>query len=375
MGTAALVAVGCLLLAEFRGSEAAVSDPAPSTLAKPTETKGFIFGLDYADALPTETGTALGNSLDDADEVGAGWIRVDLAWYRIEPEAGRWDWSSFDRTVSYAKARGLKVLAILDQPPAWAREASCAADNWCPPADDDAFAAFAAKAAQRYSPDVVGAWEVWNEENLAYYWPGGADPAAYAAMVKSTAIAVHAVRPHAELVLGGMAVSGSTDSNLSAHDFLLGVAQVDALQYVGAIGYHPYSFPQMPGGAAAFTEIGVGPNSLAAVLDQYGAAGTPIWITEAGAPISPAAEPGSSAAAVTAAENLQAEYASALVAAATGNPDVKALFWFSDIDLPAQQLYYGLRRADGTARPAFTALHKAIEAFENSKPTGSPTTS
>jgi GH35 family endo-1,4-beta-xylanase len=363
IAAAALVAGGGLLLTQFRGTGTAAGDPAPSVLERPVETKSFIFGLDYADALPTLSGTALGQRLDDSDEVGAGWIRVDLAWYRIEPEAGHWNWSSFDRTVSYASARGLKVLAILDQPPAWARQAACASDLWCPPADDAAFAAFAAKAAQRYSPNVVGAWEVWNEENMAHYWPSGADPAAYAALLKSTATAVRAVRPNAELILGGMAVTDSSDANLSAHDFLLGVAQADALQYVDAIGYHPYSFPQMPDGASAFSDIGVGPDSLEAVLEQFDATGRAIWITEAGASVPSTAAAGSSQ--LADAEALQAEYATALVAAATTNPDVKALFWFSDIDLPGQQLSYGLRRADGTARPSFTALENAISAYEH----------
>jgi hypothetical protein len=327
--------------------------------------KGFIFGLDYADQLPETSAAGLSQGVGDAVSTHAGWIRVDLAWYRIQPTPTTWDWGSFDRTVAAAHADGLTVLAIVDQPPAWARMSSCATNQWCPPADDTQFAAFAAKAAQRYPATQVGAFEVWNEENLAAYWPGGPDPAAYTNLLAATATAVRAVRPAAQLVLGGLALAGSDGTTLSPADFLGDAAKDGALHDVSAIGYHPYSFPTMPQNSSAFRAIATGSGSLAAVLDDYGA-DTPIWITEDGAPVPDAAgDPTAAQPATRSEEQQQAAYATALVRAATSNPRVKALFWFSDIDLPAQHLYFGLRRADGSTRPSFTALGAAIAAYEN----------
>lgn len=324
---------------------------------------GFIFGVDYADQLPEESESEIGRSLDDPGAVGASWIRVDLAWYRIQPSPGSWDWSSFDREVAYAKARGLRILAILDQPPAWARVHSCAKQIWCPPKDDTQFAAFAARAAQRYPADVVGAWEVWNEENLGSYWLGGPDPEGYGALLKATSIAVRAVQPKARILIGGLAVAGSDGTNLSAQDFLLDVARSDFLPYASAVAYHPYSFPTAPAAAKAFADISTRSGSLSSVLDQYRQSSMPIWLTEAGAPVSGAAsDPDAADPATKNQERLQAAYATDLVAAATANPHVKALFWFSDIDLPGQNLYFGLRRADGSDRPALTAFKNAIAA-------------
>jgi len=338
------------------------SAPAPVTHHY---TKPFIFGVDYADELPEDSAAGLSTGLADADTVGAGWIRVDLAWYRIEPSRGVWDWSSFDRTEAAAQRDGLKILVILDQPPVWARKSSCATELWCPPADDAAFAAFAAKAVQRYPSSVVAGWEVWNEENLAAYWPGGPNPAAYTALLSATAQAIRATQPQAQILLGGLALAASDGVALSPAAYLADVAERGGLQDVSAVGYHPYTYPTMPGAAAAFRAIGTGSGSLAAVLDKYGAPSMPIWITEDGAPVAAAASDPTAAQPVTRQqEKDQAAYVTDLVRTATANPHVKALFWFSDIDLPKQGLYYGLRRANGSYRPSLLAFEQAIAAYE-----------
>jgi hypothetical protein len=328
----------------------------------------FVFGLDYADQLPEEPAAGLAARVADASDVQAGWIRIDLAWYRVQPTPQTWDWTSFDRSVAAARTHGLKVLAILDQPPTWARAASCAGNQWCPPADDTQFAAFAAKAAQRYPASVVPAWEVWNEENLTAYWPDKLNPNGYAALLRATSTALHAVQPTAQVVLGGLAVAGTDGVSISPADFLDDVGKAGALRYADAIGYHPYSYPTEPAGASAFTSIDTGPDSLVAVLNRYQVGTTPIWITEVGAPVSGAAQdPDAAQPATQAQERTQAGYATALVATVAADPHIKALFWFSDIDLPGQQLYYGLRRANGTARPSFTALLQAIVGYRAGK--------
>jgi hypothetical protein len=365
IAAAVLIVLGSVAMAVTSLPSGPAKAPAAVYTPRPSA-NGFVFGVDYADELPGQPESGLSRSLDDAYAVGSGWIRIDLAWYRIQPAPQTWDWSSFDRVAAYAKARNLRILAILDQPPAWARTSSCATRIWCPPKDATQFAAFAARAAQRYPQSVVGAWEVWNEENLGAYWADGPNPASYGALLRATATAVRAVQPDAEIVLGGLAVAGSDGTNLSAQDFLVTLGLAGTLRYASAIGYHPYSYPAMPGTAKAFAAIGTGPGSLAAVLNQYQANSTPIWLTEAGAPIGRAAQDPTAADPDTRhEEQLQAAYATELVKAATANPHVKALFWFSDIDLPAQHLYFGLRRADGTPRPSFTALENAINAYEN----------
>jgi hypothetical protein len=356
-----IIAIGSVAMAV----SALPSRPQPQSanIVESTDT-GYIFGLNYADELSAESAPALAQGFGDAVSAGAGWIRTDLAWYRIQSAPGSWDWSSFDRTVAYAKARGLKVLAVLDQPPAWAREAACATQLWCPPADASRFAAFAAEAARRYPVDQVPAWEVWNEENTTAFWAGGADPTAYGGLLKATATAVRAVQPKAQIVLGGLAVPHS-GNGLSPQDYLLAVARADCLRYADALGYHPYSFPKLPANAPDFAAISTGPDSLTAILDRYHAGAMPIWLTETGAPVGAAADPYTAGSIVARGEQQQAAYVTDLVHVATHNNHVRALFWFSDIDLPGQNLYFGLRRADGSRRPSFAALTDAISAYKN----------
>ena len=362
IAAAALIVIGSVAMAVSALPTPSAGSPAQQPRAS---ANGFVFGLDYADELPDEPGSALGGSLDDAGAVGAGWIRMDLAWYRVQPSPDVWNWGPIDRVVSAAKSRGLKVLAIVDQAPRWARAAACANELWCPPADPTQFAAFAAKAAQRYPADSVAAWEVWNEENLHTFWISGPDPGAYSDLLKATAIAITAVRPKAQIVFGGLAV-GSSRGDVSARDFLLGTARAGGLAYVAAVAYHPYTFPTPPASAKAFADLGDGPDGITAVLDDYQAASLPIWLTETGAPVPDATyDPHAADPSTRAEEQAQAAYATALVKAATANPRIKALFWFSDIDLPGQQLYFGLRRADGTRRPSFDALHQAITAYQH----------
>lgn len=357
---ACVIAIGSVAMAV----SALPSRPQPQAVHIIESTdSGFVFGLNYADELPAQSTSAIRQSLGDAVAVGANWIRTDLAWYRVQTGPGSWDWSSFDRTVAYAKSRGLKVLAVLGQAPVWARDPGCAAQLWCPPARDADFAAFAARAAKRYPVDLVPAWEVWNEENTTAFWAGGADPAAYGALLKATAAAVRAAQPAARIVFGGLAVSGS-GKGLSPHDFLLATARAGVLPDTDVIAYHPYSFPKPPSAAGVFAAISTGPNSLTAVLDRYGAGSTPIWLTETGAPVDAAADPYTAKSVVEHAEQAQAAYVADVVNIATHNTHVKALFWFSDIDLPAQNLYFGLRRADGSHRPSFAALTEAIASYK-----------
>lgn len=363
LAAAALIVIGSMAVAvaSVTGRSSGASGPGQPSISVDY---GFVFGLNYADELPAQSGSALGGSLDDAVSVGAGWIRTDLAWYRIQTGPDSWDWSSFDRTVAYAKARNLKVLAVLDQAPFWARDPGCTAMLWCPPADDARFAEFAAKAAERYPADIVPAWEVWNEENTTTFWSGGADPTAYGKMLKAAATAIKAAQPAARVVFGGLAVPGS-GNGLSPQDFLLAVAHAGYLPYADVIAYHPYSFPKLPDTAASFAAVSTGPNSLAAILDANGAGSKPIWLTETGAPVAGAADPYTAKSITDRDEQAQAAYVTDLVSVATKNPHVKALFWFSDIDLPGQQLYFGLRRADGTRRPSFDALQQAITAYQH----------
>jgi hypothetical protein len=335
--------------------------------AKPRGSIGtkLQFGLDYSDTLTWKSASALNASLQDAENLGAQYVRVDLAWedYQSTSAAFAPDFTRFDRVVSAANAHGLKILATVDFPPVWARESSCSPVSACPPAEDSQYAEFAAKAAARYAPQGVHDWEIWNEPNIPS-WSPGPDPAAYAKLLSKTAQAIHAVDSQAYVMMGGLAAQQPHPGipYLSPADFIVDVAKDGGFTDVQAVAYHPY--PGQPDAMTSSTieAIDSSPDNIVSALSRSGHPKLAVWITETGSSVPFALEPNASAAKIAQQEDGQALAATNLVSALAHTPDVAAMFWFDDEDLLSQRLVYGLHRADGTARPAFAALKKAISA-------------
>src|SRR2546421_7283932 len=97
-----------------------------------------------------------------------------------------------------------------------------------------------------------------------------------------------------------------------------------------------------------------------------------VWATEYGAPT---AGPGVTAttsdyqldaAPDHVSEDLQAVMASESVELAKSSPAIGALFWYTPTDggtdTSSRENFFGLRRFDGTPKPAYSALQEAIAA-------------
>jgi hypothetical protein len=69
-------------------------------------------------------------------------------------------------------------------------------------------------------------------------------------------------------------------------------------------------------------------------------------------------------------EQQQAVIAEAAVRAVEGNAAIRALFWYTDRDLGTDRAtaenFYGLWRADGTPKPAYSTLRSAVAALRRS---------
>ncbi|MEW2400066.1 cellulase family glycosylhydrolase [Streptomyces sp. NPDC046862] len=356
---------------------------ASSSASSSGKVRDVRMGIAYGDTLTWKSDKALNRALDDAVGVGAKWVRVDLSWNNIQPESAvNYEWHRFDRVAKAAKAHRLNVVAVIAYTPKWARVAGCTGSQSCAPADPDTFAGFAKQAAERYAPMGVHTWEVWNEPNIGF-WRPAPDPARFTELVKVTSRALRSADSKAYVVMGGLAgiKSDSKGNRLSPLDFLTAAAKRGVNKYVDAIGYHPYNFPALPsatpGTGTAFERISTVQGNLMAVLDTYGTPDLPIWLTETGAPTSGAGEV-SDGTTVTddtdhVTEARQAEIAVDTVKTAVANPHVDAMFWYTDQDLaPAEEKlrptrYYGLRRYDGSKKPAFDALKKAITDYEGKR--------
>lgn len=368
---AVMVTAACTIAATV-GSTGGSAGTIPS-LIKGTganaQAAGIPMGLDYGVTLFKANAATIDESLNEAVGLGDSYVRVDLPWDGIQPSDSETahDWSRFDTFVAAANAKGLKLLVTIVDPPIWARASACAAKEACGPVSAQAYADFAAAAAQRYAKAGVHDWEIWNEENLGSFATSANPAQAYTGVLEDTSIALHKADPKAVVVLGGLGMVQTTPARgwISAYDFLADVARDGGLGYADAIGVHPYDEPYLPADSPVFKQIDRDSHSLESILAEYGRANLPFWITETGATTEgpgPAAadESAATAGATHVTEAWQARIATATVVAATSDPHIAGLFWYSDVDLPASGLYYGLETAAGKPKPAYAAMKSAI---------------
>lgn len=180
---------------------------------------------------------------------GARWVRVDLNWSEVQAAGpDSYDWSVMDSYVALARSLDLRLLPVVSFSPAWL-------DGGASPANPKAVAAYAkflGEAVNRYSPQGIRAWEIWNEPNLAGAWAPAPDPVAYAGLLVAAYASVKAADDAALVISGGLspaARTGSKDGKLdhiAAVDFLGAMYDAGAAGSFDALGFHPYSWPRMP---------------------------------------------------------------------------------------------------------------------------------
>ena len=341
----------CLLAAP--GLVAADTAQAPDAAAVPSP--GPVLGIATGlDALRWQDGLDLRAELADYARLGARWLRTDLNWSVVQAAGpDSYDWSVMDRIVALAHEQGLQVLPVVGSTPDWAWVDP---DQPSAPADAEDFADFLTAAVERYRPAGIRAWEVWNEPNMAGFWPPEPDPAAYARLLRAAHEAIERADPGAIVVAGGLASAPQTDSEGTV-DHYGAVAFLEALYAEGAggsfdaLGFHPYSHPLMPGDPEPWNGWRLMAGPIRDVMAAHGDAGKPIWITEYGAPTH--AGGGVS-------EARQAEMLVEAWRLAEGYPWAGPLFWYSYRDLGADPAdpedWFGLVRRPGEPKPAYEAF-------------------
>jgi hypothetical protein len=117
-----------------------------------------------------------GQTFDEIQGFGVHWIRIVLYWQSVAPDAGSATAPAFDdtdpgaypgfgrydRAISEARARGLRVLLTVSGPvPKWATRDHT--DNVTRPSPDR-FERFMTAVGRRYR-DQISYWAIWNEPN------------------------------------------------------------------------------------------------------------------------------------------------------------------------------------------------------------------
>ena len=309
------------------------------------------------------TGPALQTRLNQYQAIGAKWARFQMIWSNVQsggPDS--YDWQPYDELIAGLVARGIQPLVVIDTTPSWARPADCQEQPTCAPAGPAQYAQFAAAAVARYHAEVHH-WEIWNEPNNAVFWQPAPNVGAYTALLKLTYAAIKRVDPDAEVITGGTAPEETTRGadgetvSISPVDFLAGIYRDGGGGSFDAVGAHPYTFPEMPGGSnpgSAWAQLDATTTSMRSLI------GRPrrwrearFWGTEFGAHTDPAGQgfvdETEQAAILTRGYELWSSYSWA-----------GPLIWFSYQDTGADPSlrddFFGLTRTGGAPKPAYFAF-------------------
>ncbi|MCZ7572757.1 MAG: cellulase family glycosylhydrolase [Ardenticatenaceae bacterium] len=324
---------------------------------------------------PTRSALMLGFNIADLNhaylirDLGGTWVKGFVDWARTEPERGTYDWRDADNTVRGAEDAGLVLFLRLHNAPVWSHPGRAAPST--PPDDPADFARFAAAVTARYRGRVA-AYELWNEPNLAFEWGNAPpDPAGYVALLRAAYPAIKAVTPAATVVAGALSsTGGGSAAAMGDLDYLAAMYAAGAARGVthDAIATHPYGFGKPPDAAA---DSGLGLRHVEAqraVMVAAGDEASLLWITETGWPVkAPAWDLGEHAAWALNFTTQAAFYALLPATVARQWPFVAALFPFNlDFSTVAwypagqQMRAYALLNPDGSPRPAYTALRRAL---------------
>lgn len=188
-----------------------------------------------------------------AREAGLAWAKQQFAWRDIEGASkGAFDWSHADSAVYLANAKGIDLLARLDNAPDWAAPGCFdSAKKTMGPAKNmqdwlDFLGAFVARYKGR-----IRAFEIWNEPNLAREWCAQPpDPAAYAALLKASYQKIKSIDPNAMVISAGL--TPTTQNNAQAMPDVLFVEQLYSAMgdksegYFDALGVHAAGYKAPP---------------------------------------------------------------------------------------------------------------------------------
>ncbi|MCL4465540.1 MAG: cellulase family glycosylhydrolase [Chloroflexi bacterium] len=343
------------------------NNPPPPVVNPPVTTSGFGYGMQAH-----LWGVPAAQPLDMVKGAGFNWVKQQLRWEWVEKNGkGQFEWNTPDAIVDQAAARGLKVLFSITASPQWANGGNRVT---APPLNPNDLADFLSAMATRYK-GRVGAYEIWNEQNLscAEWGCKPVNAADYVNLLRVAYQAVKAADPSAIVVSGALTPTGWNDGATAVDDvvFMDQMYAAGMKNYCDVVGAHPNGFDNPPGdwmdkatdddatmkGHPSFYFRRA--EQLHDIMVKYGDGNKKLWFTEVGwstANANPDYAYG--------AHNTEAEQAKFLVDAFTMSKNwgwVGAMFvWnlnFQTVVGANDEKYpYGIVRSDWSPRPSYTAL-------------------
>lgn len=186
--------------------------------------------------------------LDLIANLGFVWIRQTFDWATIEPMAGTYDWSVYDPIViAVAEHPDLRLVAVLDGTPTWARDSQALEHSFAPPSNTLDFADFAAAIAEHYG-NAIDYYQIWDEPNLEIHWGGlNPDPQRYSAMLQGAYQAIHANDTAATVIAAALAPTDERGpQNWNEAQYLQAMYGAGAGAYFDAAAGKPYGYNHDP---------------------------------------------------------------------------------------------------------------------------------
>ena len=175
-------------------------------------------------------------------------VKQTFAWRDLEPSRGEWHWARSDHILDDMERVGLRLVARLGQPPAWAQTHATVPPVISPPRDLAQWALYCRAVAERYRGRIE-AYQIWNEPNLAREWGGQKpDAAAYVELLAACSGAIREADPEAILISAGLAPTGNMDDHAIRDDIYLDhMYRNDFQRHIDVVGVHApgYAAPEI----------------------------------------------------------------------------------------------------------------------------------
>ncbi|MFO7540174.1 MAG: hypothetical protein R6X32_19200, partial [Chloroflexota bacterium] len=339
-----LVLVVCLLRPGTI-SPAAAEPPA----AQPAQARDWRFGVVESYEDPAA-----------AANLGVAWTRVRFHWSYVQAGGpGTWTPRVTEAQINGEVAAGRTVVGILIGIPDWARDGNRLPSGLWLPHDDpnNAWGNYVRQAVSRYN-GRINHWVIWNEPDIAdpsapgHTWDGSIED--FFQLQRVAYLVAKETNPNATIHLA--AFTHFWDPGY--FNRFLDVVAADP-----AAADHNYYFD------VATAHLYFQPNSIYTIIQSfYGAMGShgiwkPVWLMETNAPpIDDPAWPVSNWTLSVTQDEQAAYIPQALASALAAGAQRIAIYKMKDTegDRAANPEPFGLLRADGSRRPAYTTYQVAI---------------
>lgn len=297
---------------------------------------------------------------DDLDALGVGWEQITFDWRAFQPDSpGDFETDAVDP----ARLRGgREVVGLIVGLPEWASESGLLPDGLTLPDEDpgNVWAAFVRRLVRAYAPRGVHHWIIGDEPNVR---PGegtvqfAGEVEDYAALLKTAYRAAKAVDPDA--VIHAAAMNDWVDQAAGRDPYLarlLGVLAADPDAAANGMYFDVVTLRALGNTQRLSDSL----DSTRALLGDL--PGKSIWLELNASPtLDPQFPVPDPVFAVTLREQADFLVQGAALGWAAGVERIAVTAWIDD---PDASMPWGLLRADGSRRPAFSAYQRLIEWFD-----------